>query len=176
MAGKNQAVFGIYPTHASLEVGVEALKWAGFRNTAISVLYPEDLGIKSLSEKRVTNSPEGAVTGATTGAVVGGTLGWLAGVGSLAIPGAGLFIAAGPIIAALAGAGAAGVVGGLAGGLVGLGVAEGEASHLQDRIRDGGTLLSVHSDDADGTRRARDILESTGAQDITSTGEESDNP
>jgi hypothetical protein len=171
MAGKNPAVFGIYPTHASLEVGVYALKGAGFRHSAISILYPEDLGIKNPGEKKATNAPEGAATGATTGALVGGALGWLAGIGSLAIPGAGLFIAAGPIISALAGASAAGVVGGIAGGLVGLGVAEGKASHFQDRIRDGGTLLSIHSDNAYWAKRAREILERTGAQDITTSGE-----
>ena len=33
MAGKNTAVFGIYPTYSSVEDGAEALKAAGFRNT-----------------------------------------------------------------------------------------------------------------------------------------------
>jgi len=37
--------------------------------------------------------------------VLGGALGWLIGVGALAVPGAGPFIAAGPIVAAVAGAG-----------------------------------------------------------------------
>ena len=39
MADKNTAMVGIYPTHSSLENGVQALKDAGFRHTDISVLY-----------------------------------------------------------------------------------------------------------------------------------------
>ena len=42
MSGKNTAVFGIYPTYADVEEGVEALKEAGFRNTDISILMPEN--------------------------------------------------------------------------------------------------------------------------------------
>ena len=171
MAGKNTAVLGIYPRYASVELGVQALKDAGFRYTDISVLYPANVGNKDFAQEKATKAPEGAVTGASTGAVVGGVLGWLAGIGSLAIPGVGPFIAAGPIIAALAGVGAVGALGGVAGALVGMGMPEYEAKRYQGRIREGGILLSVHSDSSDWTKRAKEILESTGAQDISSTGE-----
>lgn len=173
MAGKNTAVFGIYPDYSSLEFGVQALKDEGFRSTDISVLFPENVGNKDLAHEKATKAPEGAATGAGTGAVVGGVLGWLAGIGALAIPGIGPFIAAGPIMAALAGAGAAGAVGGVAGGLIGLGMPEYEAKRYQGRIRDGGILLSVHSDASEWTKRAKQTLERTGAQDISSTGEAS---
>jgi hypothetical protein len=149
------------------------LKDAGFRNTDISVLYPANLGNKDFAHTKATKAPEGAATGASTGAVVGGVLGWLAGIGSLAIPGVGPLIAAGPIMAALAGAGAGGALGGVTGGLVGLGMPEYEAKRYQGRINEGGTLLSVHSDNSDWTKKAKDILERTGAQDISSTGEAS---
>jgi hypothetical protein len=171
MAGKNTAVFGIYPRYASVEMGVQALKDAGFRYTDISVLYPANVGNKDFAHEKATKAPEGAVTGASTGAVVGGVLGWLVGIGSLAIPGVGPLIAAGPIIAALAGVGAGGALGGVAGGLVGLGLPEYEAKRYQGRIKEGGILLSVHSDGSEWTKRAKEILESTGAQDISSTGE-----
>src|SRR5258706_6212083 len=113
MAGKNTAVFGIYRDQAGVENGVNALKAAGYRNTDISVLFPENQGTKDFAHEKGTKAPEGAATGAGSGAVVGGVLGWLAGVGSLAIPGVGPFLAAGPIMAALDGAGAAGAVGGV---------------------------------------------------------------
>lgn len=173
MADKITAVIGFYPTHSSLESGVQALKDAGFRHTDISVLYSEDRGDKGSAHMKGEAAPKGAATGASAGAVVGGVLGWLAGIGTLVIPSMGAFIAAGPIIAALAGAGAAGIVGGVAGGLAGLGVPEPEAKGYQDRLRDGGTLLSVHSDNRYWTERAKEILERTGAQDISSTGEAS---
>lgn len=171
MAGKNTAVFGIYRDQLGVENGVDALKSAGFRNTDISVLFPDNQGSKDFAHKKDTKAPEGAATGAGTGAVVGGTLGWLVGIGALAIPGLGPFIAAGPIVAALAGVGVGGTVGGLAGALIGMGIPEYEAKRYEGRVKDGGILLSVHSDSSEWTSRAKEILKSTGAADIASSGE-----
>jgi Protein of unknown function (DUF3341) len=173
MAGKNTAVFGIYPNRTSVDSAVDALKAAGFRNTDISVLFPEKTGTKDFAHEKSTKAPEGATTGAGTGAVLGGGLGWLAGIGALAIPGLGPFIAAGPIMAALAGAGVGGAVGGLTGALIGMGIPEYEAKRYEGRVKDGGILLSVHSDDSQWTKKAKEILERTGAQDVSSTGEAS---
>ena len=173
MAGKNTAVFGIYRQRANVEQAVDALKAAGFRNTDISVLFPENEGTKDFAHEKSTKAPEGATAGAGTGAVVGGALGWLAGIGALAIPGLGPFIAAGPIMAALAGAGAGGAIGGLTGALVGMGIPEYEAKRYEGRVKEGGILLSVHSDDSNWTKRAKEILERTGAEDVSSTGEAS---
>lgn len=171
MAGKNTAVFGIYPDYASVESAVDALKAAGFRNTDISVLFPENVGTKDFAHEKGTKAPEGASTGAGTGAVIGGGLGWLAGIGALAIPGVGPFIAAGPIVAALAGVGVGGVVGGIAGALIGMGIPEYEAKRYEGRVKSGGILLSVHSDNSEWTKRAKEILQHTGGQDISSSGE-----
>jgi len=171
MAGKNTAVFGIYKTRVGAEEAVDALRNAGFRNTDISVLLPENQGTKDFAVKKDTKAPEGATTGATSGAVVGGVLGWLAGIGALAIPGLGPFIAAGPILGALAGAGTGGVVGGLVGALVGMGIPEYEAKRYEGRIKEGGILLSVHADNSDWVKRAKEILERTGAEDVSSAGE-----
>jgi hypothetical protein len=182
MAGKNTAAFGIYPDRASVEIAVDELKAAGYRNTDISVLFPQNTGTKDFAHEKNTKAPEGATTGAGTGAVVGGTLGWLAGIGALAIPGLGPLVAAGPIVAALAGAGAGGAVGGLVGALVGMGIPEYEAKRYEGRVKSGGILLSVHCDDSEWTGKAKKILEETGAEDVSSTGEakadfsESDRP
>jgi len=96
MAGKNTAVFGIYPQIANLENALNELKQAGFRHEDISVLFPENLGSKELTTVKATKGPEGVAAGASSGAVVGGALGWLAGIGALAIPGVGPFIAGWP--------------------------------------------------------------------------------
>jgi len=171
MAGKNTAVFGIYTHRSSVDRAVEALKAAGFSNNDVSALFPENKGTKDFAHQKNTKAPDGATTGAGTGAVLGGGLGWLAGIGALAIPGLGPFIAAGPIMAALAGAGVEGAVGGLTGALIGMGIPEYEAKRYEGRVKDGGILLSVHSNSSDETKRAKEILERTGAQDISSTGE-----
>jgi hypothetical protein len=173
MSGKNTAVFGIYPSYANVESGVDGLKAAGFSNRDISVLFPESAGSKDFAHEKGTKAPEGATAGAGTGLVIGGTMGWLLGIGALAIPGLGPFIAAGPIMAALAGAGVGGAVGGITGALVGMGIPEYEAKRYEGRVKNGGILLSVHSDDSDETKRAKQILEATGARDISSTSETS---
>jgi hypothetical protein len=173
MAGKNTAVFGIYPTRLAAEECVDALRNAGFRNTDISALFPDNAGTKDFAHEKNTKAPEGATTGATSGAVVGGVLGWLAGIGLLAIPGIGPLIAAGPIVAALAGAGAVGITGGIVGALVGLGIPEYEAKRYEGRVKHGGILLSVHCDDTHWVTRAEEVLKRTGAEDISSSSEAS---
>ena len=115
MAAKNTAVFGIYATYELVEGAVNALREAGFRNTDVSVLFPENAGTKDFAHAKGTKAPEGATAGAGTGAVIGGALGWLADIGALAIPGIGPFVAAGPIMAALAGVGVGGTIGGITG-------------------------------------------------------------
>ena len=171
MAGKNTSAFGIYPSQETVSEAVEALKRAGFRNTDVSVLLPENVGTKDFAHEKHTKAPEGAVAGASTGAVIGAALGWLAGIGALAIPGIGPFIAAGPIMAALSGLGAMGAVGGLAGALIGIGIPEYEAKRYEGRIRSGGILLSVHCDNSDWTKRARQTLVQTGAADVSTSSE-----
>jgi hypothetical protein len=171
MAGKNTAAFGIYPNRITVENAVDRLKAEGYRNTDISVLFSENAGTKDFAHQKNTKAPEGATTGAGAGVVVGGALGWLVGIGSLAIPGLGPFIAAGPIMAALAGAGVGGTLGGLVGALVGMGIPEYEAKRYEGRVKSGGILLSVHCDDSEWTKKAKHILEETGAEDVSSTGE-----
>src|ERR1041384_139786 len=165
MAGKNTAVFGIYRDRGTLETAVDTLRQEGFRNTDISVLFPDNVGTKDFAHEKNTKAPEGTAAGATTGAVIGGGLGWLAGIGALAIPGIG------PIMAALAGVGVGGAIGGIAGALIGMGIPEYEAKRYEGRIKEGGILLSVHSDNSEWTRKAKDVLQSTGADFISSTGE-----
>src|SRR6202162_1142254 len=171
MAGKNTSVFGIYMDRSSVDRAVEALKTAGFSNNDVSALFPENKGTKDFAHEKSTKAPEGATTGAGTGALLGGGLGWLAGIGALAIPGLGPFIAAGPIMAALAGAGVGGAVGGLTGALIGMGIPEYEAKRYEGRVKAGNILISVHSDSSDEIKRAKQVLEATGAQDIASSSE-----
>ena len=167
----NTSVFAIYPTRDQAELAVTQLREQGFRATDISVLWPENVGSKDLAHELHSKAPEGATAGAGTGAVIGGALGWLIGIGALAIPGAGPFIAAGPIIAALAGAGAVGAAGAITGALIGYGVPEYEAKRYEGRIRKGGVLVSVHADDRDWAKRAKELLEVTGGEDISTADE-----
>src|SRR3954454_5496456 len=167
MAGKNTAVYGIYQNRQQVEAAVDTLVAEGFRTEDISVLLPENVGTKDFAHEKNTKAPEGTATGVATGGAIGGTLGLLAGIGALAIPGLGPFIAAGPIMATLAGVGAGGAVGGLVGALIGMGIPEYEAKRYEGRIKEGGILMSVHCDNSDWTKKAKELLEHPGAEDVS---------
>src|SRR5689334_9031579 len=171
MAGKNTAAYGIYRTRELAETAVDRLLAAGFRKEDISVLLPDNVGTKDFAHEKDTKAPEGTTTGVVAGGAIGGTLGLLAGIGALAIPGLGPFIAAGPIMATLAGIGSGGVVGGIVGALVGMGIPEYEAKRYEGRIKEGGILLSVHCDNSDWVKKAKELLKQTGGEDIASAGE-----
>ena len=171
MAGKNTAVYAMFTDRTHVETGVDALLANGFRKEDISILVADNVGTKDFAHELHSKAPEGATAGAGAGVVLGGTLGLLVGLGALAIPGLGPFLAAGPLMAALAGAGAAGVAGGMIGALVGLGMPEYEAKRYEGMLKQGRVLLSVHCDDSDWARRAKQVLENSGAEDISASGE-----
>ena len=168
-----KSVFCIATSMAQAEGIVEQLKTANFSANDISALFADKETTRDFAHEKHTKAPEGAVTGAATGAVVGGALGWIAGIGALAIPGVGPFIAAGPIIAALSGVAIGGAVGGIAGGLIGLGIPELEAKRYEGKIKEGNILISVHTENSDEIKRAKEIFTSAKAQDICTTGESS---
>lgn len=167
----NISVYGLFASTREIERAAEHLRDAGFRTPDISILLPYNEGSKDLCTQNSTKAPEGASAGASAGAVLGGALGLLAGIGALAIPGVGAFIAAGPIMGLLAGAGAGGVMGGVTGALIGLGLPEYEAKRYAGRVARGGLLMSVHCDDAEWQKRAKNILSQEGAEDISSSHE-----
>jgi outer membrane lipoprotein SlyB len=167
----NKSVFCISTSRTQAERIVDDLKLANFSNNDISVLFPDKESNRNFAHEKNTKAPEGAVTGAGTGGVIGGTLGWLMGIGALAIPGVGPFIAAGPIMAALSGAAIGATAGGIAGGLIGMGIPELEAKRYEQQIKDGNILISVHADDSDEIKTAKEIFERAGAKDICTTSE-----
>jgi hypothetical protein len=61
----------------------------------------------------------------------------------------------------------------LTGVLVGSGIPEYEAKRHESFVNKGGSLLSVHADDADRAKRARTILDRFGATGIDKTSEAS---
>lgn len=168
---EKKAVFGIYMNRSEVEAAVARLKTDGFLASDISVLMPSPETSEKLAHENTTKAPEGTATGAGTGLVIGGTLGWLVGIGALAIPGVGPLIAAGPIMAMLAGAGTGAALGGITGGLVGYGIPEYEAKRYESIVKEGGILLSVHTETEAELKRAKIALEQTGAKDIAATSE-----
>jgi len=172
MSEKNIAVFGIYSTRIDVERATDALNTAGFPAADISVLMPSSLnGTTDMGIEGNTKAPEGTVAGVTTGGAVGGALGVLAGLGLLAVPGVGPLLAMGPIVGGLAGLGVGGAVGGIAGALIGMGLPEYEAKRYAEHVQDGAILLSVHCDTPGEVLRAKEVVMSSGAEHVKSSGE-----
>ncbi|HEX4352083.1 MAG TPA: DUF3341 domain-containing protein [Polyangiales bacterium] len=167
----NKSVMGILDSQHQAETIVRDLQDAGFLQSALSVLFPDQDGTRDFAHEHHTKAPEGAIAGVGAGGAIGGTLGVLAGIGALAIPGVGPFIAAGPLLAALSGAAAGAAVGGIAGALVGLGIPEIEAKRYEGKIRGGNILIAVHVDTNDSQSRAETILREGSARDVVVTSE-----
>ena len=168
-----KSVFCIATSRSQADRIVDQLKTANFSNNDISVLFPDKGTTRDFAHEKNTKAPEGAVAGAGTGGVVGGALGWIVGIGALAIPGVGPFIAAGPILAALSGAAIGAAAGGIAGGLIGMGIPELEAKRYEGKVKEGNILLSVHTENSEEIKLAKEIFTKAGAQDICTTGEAS---
>jgi hypothetical protein len=107
----------------------------------------------------------GAATGSIAGSVAGAALGGLASAGVISIRLLAAFVTAGPIVATLAGAVAGALVGGLVGSLVGAGFA-GAPRGLTGPDASG-VAISVHCANSEDVQRAIEVLEQTGAADIT---------
>jgi hypothetical protein len=168
-----EAVYGIAKTEAQAERIVADLEAAGFDYGDISVLLPDRSGTRDFAHEKGTKAPEGAAAGAGTGGLLGGALGLLAGIGTLAIPGIGALIAAGPILATLSGAAVGATVGGITGALVGMGIPEYEAKLYEGKLRDGNILISVHAEDGNRRQLARKLLEQGHLEHVSTSSEAS---
>ncbi|MFZ0519498.1 MAG: hypothetical protein WAL95_00655 [Candidatus Acidiferrales bacterium] len=202
---RKMVVLGAYANRAAVDNAVSKLISAGFETAEISILLPDDRGsatvenakdrepkdisgkvteltfkeTKDISsgrsedvEAKNTKIPQGAGTGAGIGAALGGTLGLFAALTGLVVPGIGPLLIAGPLFGAFAGATAGGAVG----VLVGLGIPEDEAKLYEERLKQGGNLVSVHADNDAKATQARAILKNTGATDVAATQEAAREP
>lgn len=166
----SKCVICIAPNQTQAIQIVDRLKDSDFRSSDISVLMADTASSGDLKVKPRSKTSEAATVGAGSGAVLGGALAWLASVGSLAIPGIGPFIAAGPIVALIGGVAVGGALGGVTGALVGLGLSEVEARRYESKLKKGEVLISVHSSSPEVISRAKSIFEECDADSIATCG------
>lgn len=167
----SQSVFCLALSHELANQIVDRVKTSGFSNNDVSALFPDQDTTGDLAQEKSTRIQwrEQQRAAWWTARRSG-----FASIGALAIPGAGPFIAAGPIIFALSGASVGGAGGGgLARALIGMGISEFEASRYECKIRDGNILISVHTENSDEVNRAKAIFKEAGARDICAAGEAS---
>jgi hypothetical protein len=146
------------------------LQAAGIANDEISAVFPHEGDGHEFARKYGIDIPDnaipGGVVGGGAGAFIGGTIGLLAGVGALAIPGIGPLIAAGPLVALIAGATTGATLGSVTGGLVTMGMSTEHANRLENKLREGQILLSVHASSPEHFEKAEQILKSLGASEL----------
>jgi hypothetical protein len=160
---------------------VAILKRAGFSDHDISVIAPGDEskhdpkmaldhvpGDDPADEKPRDGSDKlkGVTIGAVSGGLILGAIGGLIGLATLAIPGLGIIIVAGPIAGALTDAAAGGAAGVIAGALMGMRIPEHRAKQYEESVRQGNTLISVHTRNAEEFDRAMNCLATGGAEDL----------
>jgi uncharacterized protein (TIGR02271 family) len=172
-----RTIVGVFDTGAAAKRAVDALVAAGIPREDISLVAGDPTGEYARYGERGDRGDAGdrATSGATGGAILGGVLGLLAGLTTLAIPGIGPIIAAGPIAAALTGTALGAGVGAATGGLIGYlteaGVPEAEAGYYAEAVRRGSTLVTVQASEAEAQRVAQ-VLEESGARDLEGMAEE----
>ncbi len=155
----SKTVVGAFDNHDSADKVVKELEQRGVSNKQISVVAKED-------GKTEKGHPNGHGThdlsnGIGWGAAGGGAVGLLASAGALAIPGVGPILAMGPLAATLTGA----ATGGLVGGLMDYGIPKRESEHLEESVKQGGVLVSVHADSGE-VDKAKKLFEEHGAHHI----------
>jgi hypothetical protein len=158
-------VTGLFKTRAAAEAAVDAIIKRGYTRDDISVLMSDSTKNKEFAVQTRSHAADGLGVGGAIGGTVGAVLLAIAAVGtSIAIPGLGGLVVAGPIAAALAGAGAGGAAGGLIGMLIGTGIPEHRAKVYDSGVRGGGILLGIEAKTSEEVDKLETLLEDIGAE------------
>src|SRR4051812_43836135 len=118
-----KTVTGLFDHHGSAQSVVRELLAAGFRQDDVSVMAAQETkprpkgAVVEYVEESGEEQIEDMAKGAGAGAAIGGLAGLVVGLASLAIPGFGPVIAAGPLASFIAGTGIGATLGGLVSGL-----------------------------------------------------------
>jgi uncharacterized membrane protein len=155
-------VAGTFADRAAAQAAVERLRDAGIPISEISLIARQT---ERQAEPVVVEDAPATAGGATAGGILGALGGLLIGLGTLAIPGVGPVLAAGPLAAALGGAALGAATGGLLGALVDFGLPEEYATTYVSEVERGNLLLTVRTDPATAPI-ARDILAQSGALNV----------
>jgi hypothetical protein len=161
----DKKVTAIFDDRASAERALSELRTAGVPDSAISLLGRPDEAADE-SEAHADGASKGSVIASVAG---GGVAGAILGVAALAIPGVGPLAAAGAIAASAVPTGAAvGAAVGATGGAIARMLTDHDvdgkdADYYEERIQDGGTLVSVDASGASvNADRLQDILQRNG--------------
>src|SRR5262245_20839475 len=163
-----QSVVGIYPHIDSAEDAVRQLGQDGFPVEQVSIIA-QNLGTEKKVHGFVT-SCDVAKASARSGAWVGGIFGLLVGAAFVWVPGVGPLVVAGSLTAALAGGLEGAVAGaafsGILGWLSSLRISKEHILKYEESVTAGKYLVLAHGS-AEEVKKAQQILEGTGASELT---------
>lgn len=165
----SNTVYCITKDYMVAESIVAELRMANYSNNSISILFSDKDTMNDFVYENNTKAPEGATVGSSLGMGLGAALGWLVGIGTIAVPGVGAFVAAGPIMAALSGAAVGAASGGITGAIIGLGIPEYEAKRYEGKINGGAALISVKTENDKQVDFVKSIYKKYHAEDIAVT-------
>lgn len=167
-----KATFGIYRSKEEINAAVALLSGLGFGEARASVLFPERAGAQDFPQVQQSQLFRFAKLGSMIGAAIFLVFGMLAVSGAIPFaPMENLDFTA-RVLAVVGSLVLGGVVGAACGTLVGIGTPVRAGHRYGQYVDSGGILLSVHSKTAEGQKRVEEILEKSGAQDITSVDED----
>lgn len=147
-------VTGLFDNRMDASDAVTELKAAGVPTAEISIVTNKIEGQaaqRDVADGTDDNSMVGTGTtdGAAIGGVLGGGAGLLVGLSALTIPGIGPVLGVGWLLTTAIGAVVGASGGGIIGALIGAGVSSDDAKVYVEKIRSGGTLVSVRVPDQD---------------------------
>jgi hypothetical protein len=149
------AAFGVFSDRISTENAIETLKAAGFHQTDIIALFPDQIPTKKSSHRKRRHALRGVAAGGGAGMAIGAVLEWIAGASVYTLAGLGAMVSMGA-----------------GGSFIGAWAAKrtpNYESRYEGRVRRGDILISVLCDDLHWAKKAREILKRAGGDDVSST-------
>jgi hypothetical protein len=166
-----RSIIGLVASQRQAERILTALEGAGLATDDVSVLFGAEAS-QDAGGDDPTRGPAVAV-GFGRRPALGAGLARRGGLGIVVVPGAGSFIASGPILVALSGEWVGEGSRSIAVALIGMGTSEQEARHYEEKVRGGRVLVAVHADEHEERALAKAVLQEGRAADVSSVGEHS---
>ncbi len=161
-------IYAIATDHAHVVRTMEALARIGIASDHVSVLAADQRTSSDLAADINATAAHGSFSAGN----IGGGLGWLAGLGALAIPGIGLFVAAGPILGFLTGIAVGRSLGNLHGAMIEeMGIPDAFLAQYDAALKDGKIVVSARCDDAALRERISETMGQVGLEAVGSTPE-----
>ncbi len=162
-------IYGLAADSGQARIVVQHLTAIGITSDQISVLAANNQDTNELAADVNAKTAHGSFSGGNIGA----SLGWLAGLGALAIPGIGLFVAAGPILGFLTGIAVGRSVGNLNGAMIEeMGIPDASVPLYKEGLNKGQIVISVKLQDQALSERVLSDMRQTGVADVGTRSDE----